>query len=109
MTENTELRVFYNMFELDRNYRDFCNSSICEHVNTRDQTAQAGNWRIKWVWFEQAKSTMSHIAGMTFERIQCDMRVPWEVQRYILTRIRSRNEVHPMISFYDQPWDVKYN
>lgn len=102
-----ELRVFYNLFELDRDYRNFINSSICDVAFERDKRAIAGEWQIKWVWSEQANGPTSHIAGLCFERIQCDMRINPNIQRYLLTRLRSiEYKIEPLISFHEYPWNI---
>lgn len=109
MTEQTELRVFYNLFELDRDYKEFCESSICSQAHPREMTARSHNWRIRWLHHEQCNSPYSRIGGMNFERIQCDIRVPWGLQRFMLTRLRSpRHKIEPLIAFYDKPWDMEY-
>lgn len=109
MEQKNELRVFHNYFELDRDYKDFINSSICHSHKLRERTAESGEWKIRWVEAEYANGPHSRIAGMNFERIQCDMRVAWEIQRFILTRLRSRHHaIEPLMSFYEYPWDMEY-
>ena len=107
--ELQELRVFYDYTDMDLDYREFINSTDCHQAHTKDMTARSGNWRIRWRHVSNADGVCSNIAGMSFERIQCDVRVDIRTMLYIMTRLRSPIKIEPMIVFHKRPWRMNYD
>lgn len=102
MTERNELRVFHKHEEMQEDYRKFCEKQA-EQFHQRDMTARANGWRVRWKLDTETKDITSQIAGMSFNRIRCDLRASEKTMMYLLSRLRCRhNPVEQMQVFYKE-------
>lgn len=95
-----ELRVFFTREEMMADFKAFCENEA-DVIKDKELTAQSGCWNVKWAFHEHTRDTTSMIAGLCFNRIRCDVRVPTPTMMFCMSRIRCRhNPIEPMQLFY---------